>query len=100
MNHNEQSHEQMIETIIMFHFGLMPHFITRITIGICNEVYAVGLDDKELIVRLSPYNKFLMGSHDHIPQLKTLGIKVPDILAEDYSRVTIPLAYQIQNKIE
>lgn len=70
------------------------------TIGICNEVYSVSLPNREVIIRLSSVDKFLMGSHDHIPQLKKLGIRVSEILAQDYSRTTIPLAYQIQSKIE
>lgn len=95
-----QSHEQMINEIIVFHYGKKPMFINRITIGICNEVYNVGVNDQEVIVRLSSYNKFLMGSHDNIPKFKKLGIRVPTILFEDYSKFLIPLAYQIQNKIE
>jgi aminoglycoside phosphotransferase (APT) family kinase protein len=93
-------HEQMIQKVIATHFEHVPKFIKRMTIGICNEVYAVGLIDKDVIVRLSEHDKFLMGSHDHIPQFKALGIKVPDILVEDYSKTLIPLAYQIQSTIE
>lgn len=96
----ETSHEQMIEIIISSHFKQLPKFIKRIAIGICNEVYEVGLNNRVVIARLSPYDKFLMGSHDHIPKFKTLGIKVPEILAEDYSKSEISLSYQIQNKIE
>lgn len=90
----------MINKVIRFNFNYSPTFIRRITIGICNEVYDVGLHDKEVIARLSPVDKYLMGSHDHIPQFKKLGIKVPDILFEDYSKSLIPLSYQIQSKIE
>lgn len=90
----------MINLIIAYHFNQTPTFIRRITIGICNEVYRVGLADKEVIVRLNSEAKFLMGSHDHIPKFKLLNIKVPDILAEDYSNTRIPFCYQIQNKIE
>jgi|SRR3990167_1252999 len=89
------SHEQMVNTIIIHHFNHKPRFVRRITIGICNEVYAVGLADKEVIVRLSPEDKFLMGTHDHIPKFKALGITVPDIMAEDYSKIQIPFSYQI-----
>lgn len=96
----EQTHEQMINVIIASHFKQQPKFIRRMAIGISNEVYEVGLNDREVIARLSPYNKFLMGSHDHIPKFKILGIIVPEILVEDYSRNHIPLSYQIQNKIE
>jgi aminoglycoside phosphotransferase (APT) family kinase protein len=95
----EESHEQIIHEIIKTQFGQVPTFIQRITIGICNEVYDVGLQDKEVIVRLSPYTNVLLGSHEHIPKFKQLGIKVPDILFEDYSKTKIPLAYQIQSKI-
>ena len=90
----------MINKVITFHFNQTPAFIRRIAIGICNEVYDVGLNDREVIIRLSPYDKYLMGSHDHIPRFKELGIKVPDILFENYSKILIPLSYQIQNKIE
>lgn len=90
----------MIETIIADHFKEHPKFIRRMVIGISNEVYEVGLNEKEVIVRLSPYNRFLMGSHDHIPKFKALGIKVPEILAEDYSKDRIPLSYQILSKIQ
>lgn len=97
---NDLSHEQMIEKVISSHFDQKPKLIRRMTIGICNEVYEVSLDDKQIIVRLSPYDQYLMGSHDHIPKLKALGIEVPDILFEDYSKTEIPLSYQIQSKIE
>jgi len=97
---NDLSHEKMISKIIFIHFQQSPVFIKRMVIGICNEVYKIGLRNKVVIARLSSLDKFLMGSHDHIPKFKTLGIHVPDIIAEDYSRNAIPLAYQIQSKIE
>jgi ribosomal-protein-alanine N-acetyltransferase len=106
VNHNslveniEQSHEQMINTLIMLHYKQLPKFINRIAIGICNEVFEIGLNDQTIIVRMSPDTKFLMGSHDHIPKFKNLSVKVPNILAEDYSKKLVPLSYQIQNKIE
>lgn len=90
----------MIETVVFSHFKELPKFIRRITIGISNEVYEVGLRSQVVIARLSPYDKYLRGSHDHIPKFKALGIKVPEILVEDYSKRDIPLAYQIQSKIE
>lgn len=100
MEKYKQSHEQMIKIVIISCLGYVPKFVRRIAIGICNEVYDVGLENKEVIVRLSHHDRFLMGSHDHIPKLKAMGIKVPDILVEDYSKTEIPLAYQIQSKIE
>ena len=96
----KQSHEQMVTIVIAHHFNQAPKCVMRIATGICNEVYRVSLDKNDVIVRLSPVDRFLMGSHDHIPKFKTLGIKVPDILFEDYNKTLIPLSYQIQNKIE
>ncbi|OAI48511.1 hypothetical protein AYO45_04735 [Gammaproteobacteria bacterium SCGC AG-212-F23] len=93
-------HIKMITSIIDYHFKQTPKSIHRISIGICNEVYNVRLENKETIVRLNNEDKFLMGSHDHIPKLKELGINVPDILIEDFSKKIIPFSYQIQNKIE
>ncbi len=97
---SEHSHEEMIQSMISSQFKETPYHINRITIGICNEVYCVGLKEYEVIVRLSPDDRFLMGSHDHIPQFKALGIQVPDILAEDYSKKLIPFSYQVLSKIE
>lgn len=96
----EQSHESMIHLIAEVLFNQTPRYIDRIAIGICNEVYRVGLKEREVIARLSPHDRFLMGSHDHIPKFKALGIRVPDILAEDYSKNLIPYSYQILSKIE
>lgn len=96
----EQSHEEMIQLIMELQFKQLPKFIKRVAIGICNEVYQVGLEKEEVIARLSPYDRFLMGSHDHIPKFKVLGIRVPDILAEDYTKSLIPLSYHILSKIE
>lgn len=96
----EQSHEAMIHLITEEQFNQTPQYIDRIVIGICNEVYRVGLKEREVIARLSPHDRFLMGSHDHIPKFKALGIPVPDILSEDYSKNLVPYAYQILSKIE
>lgn len=96
----DRLHASMITTVAAKHFGQAPRFIERMTQGICNEVYCVGLGDKEVIIRLNTQAKYLMGSHDHIPKFKALDIKVPDILFEDYNKILIPFAYQIQTKIE
>src|SRR5262245_30258299 len=100
LNESEQSHDEMIQQITKLHFDQVPKNIERIDIGICNEVYLVRLKNKEIVIRMSPIDKFLKGSSDHIPKFKLLGIKVPDILIEDYSKIQIPLSYQIQSKIE
>ena len=94
------SHKTFVETVIEKHFGVRAQKIERMTTGICNEVYRATLADKDIIVRLSAEDKFLMGSHNNIPLFKKLGIKVPDILAEDYSKTLVPYSYQVQSKIE
>lgn len=100
MTMTEQSYEAMIHLITEERFNQTPKYIDRIAIGICNEVYRVGLKEREVIARLSPHDRFLMGSHDHIPKFKALGIPVPDILAEDYSKNLVPYSYQVLSKIE
>ncbi len=94
------SHEEMIQVVMVSRFNQSPKYIHRIAIGISNEVYRVGLEKEEVIVRLSPHDRFLMGSRDHIPKFKALGIQVPDILAEDYSKNLILFSYQVLSKIE
>lgn len=85
-----ETHENLVSKIIQKHFQQEPVKITRMTVGTANEVYKVVLNDKEVVVRLSQFDKFLFGSHNHIPIFKNLAIKVPDILAEDYSKTFIP----------
>jgi aminoglycoside phosphotransferase (APT) family kinase protein len=89
----------MVSTIIYLHFNQHAKTIQKIKLGICNEVYNVHLDKQDVIIRLNACDKFLKGTRDHTPQLKALDINVPDLLFEDYSKTTIPLSYQIQNKI-
>ncbi|HAU0283159.1 TPA: aminoglycoside phosphotransferase family protein [Legionella pneumophila] len=100
MNYSQQSHRNMINIIVEHHFKELPKKISRITIGICNEVYRIALDDREIIIRLSSTDKYLRGSEIHIPEFNQLGIKVPELLASDYNQTLIPLCYQIQSKIE
>jgi aminoglycoside phosphotransferase (APT) family kinase protein len=91
---------RIIKSVIQKHFGEAPTQITRMTIGTANEVYRVALANKEVVARLSPSDKFLYGSHNHIPIFKRLGIKVPDILAEDSSKTFVPYNYQVLSKID
>jgi len=95
-----ENHENLIIKVIQKYFGVIPTKIFRMTTGICNEVYTAVMPDREVIVRMSPYEKFLLGSHNNIPIFKSLGIKVPEILGEDYGKTIIPYNYQIQSKIE
>jgi len=89
-----------IELVIQKHFNELPKEVVRMTTGICNEVYLVKLKDKSVIVRMNELDRFLKGSSKNIPTFKSKGIKVPDILFEDYSKQTIPFGYQIMSVIE
>lgn len=95
-----ESHEQMIGRVVALHFGENPKDVERMTKGICNEVYNVKLTDKEIIARLSKEDYFLKGSSYRIPIFKKLGINVPDVLGEDYSKTEIPYSYQFLSKME
>ena len=91
--------EETVKKIIEHHFHEVPVRVERMTMGICNEVYAAHLEDKEVIVRLSTREQNLIGSHYYIPLFRSLGIKVPEMLAEDYMKTVVPFAYQIQTRI-
>ena len=88
-----------IERIAQKEFGTSPSNLTRMTTGICNEVYSVAIGDREYIFRLKEEPRYMLGSHKNIPLCRSKGIKVPGILAEDYSKTWLPLAFQIQNKL-
>lgn len=88
-----------IERIAQKEFGTSPSNLTRMTTGICNEVYSVAIGDREYIFRLKEEPRYMLGSHKNIPLFRSKGIKVPEILAEDYSKTWLPLAFQIQNKL-
>ncbi|OGD69721.1 hypothetical protein A3I18_01125 [Candidatus Campbellbacteria bacterium RIFCSPLOWO2_02_FULL_35_11] len=89
-----------INVIAVLHFKEMPVSIERVTIGLCNEVFDVKFKDREVIVRLSQKDVFMKGSQKHIPILKERGINVPDILAEDYTKINIPYSYQFLSKLK
>jgi aminoglycoside phosphotransferase (APT) family kinase protein len=95
-----ESHTNILNKILEKEFGESSENIERMTTGLANEVYLVALSSKKVIVRLNTDPKQMMGSERHIPLLKSKGIKVPDILASDYSKSFVPFAYQIQTKIE
>lgn len=97
---NENTHSEAITQITRKVFGADPDAITRMSNGICNEVYLVAAAGREMIVRLHGEPRYMLGSHNHIPLFKSKGISVPDILAEDYSKTELPFAYQVLTKME
>lgn len=97
MTQNE--HNDAISQIARREFGADPTGVTRMTSGICNDVYTVAIGEREYIFRLKDQARYMLGSRNNIPLFKTKGITVPEILAEDYSLSWLPVAFQIQNKI-
>ena len=78
------SYRDSVTRIIQTEFGALPDKITRMSNGICNEVYRVEAAERTLAVRLHSEPRYLLGSHNHIPIFRSKGINVPEILAEDY----------------
>ena len=57
-------------------------------------------ESESYIIRMNQEKELIYGTHKFLPLFHELEIKVPEIIAEDYSRSTFPFCYQIQNKIE
>lgn len=95
-----EHHDEIINQILQGEFGQSATAIERMTIGLANEVYLVTLPDRSLIVRMNADPSKMKGSEKYVPLFKSLGIKVPDIIASDYSKTIVPFAYQIMTKIE
>lgn len=101
MNHNSKfSEEQMIEQIINQQFHSIPIKVERMTMGICNEVYRVKLNDGNYIIRLNKNVSPIEGTDKYIPLFKSRGIKVPEIILSNYTYDLVPYAYQILSEIE
>lgn len=93
-------HLELITKIIQKEFGGVPDNVTRMSNGICNEVYRVEVNGRKMTVRLNVEARYMFGSHNHIPIFRSKGIRVPEILAEDYSKQLVPFAYQVLTWIE
>ena len=87
---------QEIEQVIAKEFGgAKTTDIRRMQNGNCNEVYAVSIDRNRYILRLNTVDKWLRGSSKYIPVFHSLGIRVPEIIAENFSKDVVPYSYQI-----
>jgi len=98
-DNNPQSHEKLVKEIIFGHFGKYPEVIERMKVGLDNEVYAFELGDQKYIIRLNQ-RESLKGSSKNIPLFQSKGIKVPEIIAEDYSKSTSSYNWQILTRLE
>jgi aminoglycoside phosphotransferase (APT) family kinase protein len=92
------SHEELINTVVSSHFKQLPEKIERMKIGMDNEVYEITVSGSEYIIRLNIRDS-LKGSSKNIPLFKSLDIKVPEIVAEDYSKSLIPYNWQILTRL-
>ena len=90
-------HLELVAKIVGKELNEKPQVIERMTMGICNEVYKVTLSNKVVIVRMNKDEFELIGSNKHLPLFASLGIKVPLILASDYTKTLFSYAYQIQS---
>ena len=97
---NDEAHNKVIAQILQKEFGTGPDKITRMSNGICNEVYMVETGGREVVVRLNTEPRFMLGSRFHTPIFQSKGIRVPEILAGDYTKTHFPFSYQIQSKVE
>ncbi len=98
-DNNSESHENLVKEVIFGHFGKYPEAIERMKVGKDNEVYGVALGDQKYIVRLNQ-RESLKGSSKNIPLFQSKGIKVPEIVTEDYSKSTSPYNWQILTRLE
>lgn len=99
MENPEETHDNLIQKIIFKHFSKNAEKIERMKTGIDNEVYFVQIENVDYVVRMNT-RESIKGSSINIPLFKSKGIKVPEIIVEDYSKELIPYNWQILSKIE
>lgn len=80
--------------------GANPLQIKKKEIGICNEVYELTYESSSYILRMNKEKEWIYGTHKFLPIFQKLAIKVPSIIAEDYTKTQFPFCYQLQSKIE
>src|SRR5437867_8516542 len=62
-----EAHLEVVTQIIQKEFGNNPGRITRMSNGICNEVYKIEVRGREVFARLKDEARYMFGSHNHIP---------------------------------
>jgi aminoglycoside phosphotransferase (APT) family kinase protein len=95
---NVDPHIDFVKKVILKQFEEEPTTISRMKTGLSNEVYSVSVKDSDYIVRLNTRDS-IKGSSKNIPLFQSKGIKVPGIVAEDYSHEIVPLNWMILDKI-
>ncbi|MGH6970616.1 MAG: phosphotransferase, partial [Caulobacteraceae bacterium] len=92
-------HLQIAADVARIEFGESPRQIARMAVGLANEVYAVSLESGDVIVRLNRDSDLMRGAEEHIRLFASLDIPAPRVLAADYSKSRLPLAYQVQTRL-
>ncbi|MFC1645452.1 phosphotransferase family protein [Patescibacteria group bacterium] len=93
--------ENQISGLVESKFQEAPVELKKITTGLCNEVYLIKLKSgEEFILRFNSDRKDIAGSSRNIPLFREYGIKVPEIVFEDYTKSEFPCYYQILSKID
>ena len=93
-------HILLVTEILKKNFNEQPIRIERMTVGIMNEVYLADFPNRKVVVRMNTDEKKLLGTAKNIALFASLGIKVPEILASDYTKNEVPYAYQILTYLE
>lgn len=91
--------KETVSRICEIEFSETPENVTVMQNAYCNTVVAATVGYRDLIFRFNSEPRFIRGSHSHIPLLRSRGIIVPEILAQDLSKTAVPVAYQIQTRI-
>lgn len=94
-----QEYVETVRKIVEKELEESPLEVERIKTGICNEVFAVRLPLRSVIVRINA-DEALLGSGKFYSLLRSLGVAVPEILASNHSKCLAPYAYQIQTRLE
>lgn len=93
-------HLEIVKKIITKEFQEEPLTVERMVTGIRNEVYKINLSSRIVIIRMNVDEVELKGTEKHIALFSSLGVKVPEILASDYSKKDFSFGYQILSYIE
>ncbi|HEY9584671.1 MAG TPA: aminoglycoside phosphotransferase family protein [Candidatus Paceibacterota bacterium] len=91
---------QIVNNIIIKHLQEKPLEIKRMVTGIVNDVYMVNIPSKTVIVRMNSDESHLKGTEKHIALFSSVGIKVPEIIASDYTKKDFPVGYQVLSYLE
>ena len=95
-----KDHKNIVSGVINKELWENPQEIIRMSIWLCSEVYLVKLSNKDVIVRLNKDKIPFLWFERNVKVFKQNNIKIPEIIAKDYSENSFGYYYQILSKIE